>query len=113
MVEELVEMIATAFAPGAASATKDRAPHAVKDAYEDLKGILSRRFCGNTSGETGLSEAEKAPETWKGPLAKSIDYVSDDEVFELARRLMDFVESELASRPGDTYNVMPVISRAR
>ena len=33
MVEELVEMIATAFAPGAASATKDSAPHAVKDAY--------------------------------------------------------------------------------
>ena len=46
-------------------------------------------------------------------MAKSIEYVSDDEVFELARRLMDFVESELASRPGGTYNVMPVISRAR
>ena len=58
-------------------------------------------------------QRQKDPETWKGPLAKSIDYVSDDEVFELARRLMDFVESELASRPGDTYNVMPVISRAR
>ena len=60
-----------------------------------------------------LSEAEKAPETGELPLAKSIEYVSDDEVFELARRLMDFVGSELASRPGDTYNVMPVISRAR
>ena len=50
-------------------------------------------------------QRQKDPETWKGPLAKIINYVCDDEVFELARRLMDFVESELASRPGDTYNV--------
>ena len=53
-----------------------------------------------------LAESEKDPETWERPLAKSIaEYASDGEVFGLAMRLMDLLESELASRSGDTYNI--------
>ena len=69
------------------------------------KGFL---VAGSVATPQRKWHCQRQRKPWKRgdlPLAKSIEYVSDDEVFELARRLMDLLESELASRPGDTYNV--------
>lgn len=85
-------MIVGALAAGAGETGKA----AVKDAYEALKRLVSKRLAGRRSAQVALVEYEVDPETWERPLAKALaeSGAADDEVVIVAaQQLMGLVDT--------------------
>jgi hypothetical protein len=90
-----VTLIVSAMVAGAASAAKDTASNAVKDAYNALKTLLQRRFQGKPAAEMALAEAETDPDTGEKPLTKAVaEHGSDEEVLALAQQLLQLLQSQ-------------------
>jgi hypothetical protein len=97
-----ITLIVTALAAGAASGVRDTASSAVKDAYANLKALLRKRFAGRQAGELVLAEHEKAPETWREPLALQLGEAGagrDADLVAAAQELMRLVDAA-GSRAG-------------
>jgi uncharacterized membrane protein YdcZ (DUF606 family) len=98
-----VTLIVTALAAGAASALQDGASAAVKDAYAQVKALVTRRFAGRPKGELVLAEHEAAPQTWQAPLAAELSAAGADGDADLvvaAQILMSLIDDEAGSRSG-------------
>ena len=90
-----VTLIVAALVAGLGSGVTDAAGSAVKDAYQGLRKLLSRRFAGNQRAETVLEQAEDDPETFEQPLRKYVAETGADKdgaVVEAAQRLMDLLD---------------------
>jgi hypothetical protein len=92
-----ITLIITALVAGASAAAKDTASQAIKDGYAGLKAIIQRRFA--TRPETGvmLQQHENDPDTWKKPLAKSLEETGasqDPRIIETAQHLLGLVHPE-------------------
>jgi hypothetical protein len=98
-----VTLIVTALAAGAASALQDGASAAVKDAYAQVKALVTRRFAGRPKGELVLAEHEAAPQTWQAPLAAELSAAGADgdaDLVAAAQILMSLIDDEAGSRSG-------------
>lgn len=99
---DLITLIVTALAAGAASGTADAASAAVKDAYASLKALVAKRLGGRADAELVLARHEQAPEVWRAPLvAELVDAEADDdpELVRAARALITLAD-EAGPRAG-------------
>jgi hypothetical protein len=97
-----VTLIVTALAAGAASAPQEGASSAVKDAYERLSTLLTKRLANRPRGQLVLAEYLAAPQTWEAPLAAELsaaDAEDDPELVTAAQAIMRMVD-EAGSRSG-------------
>lgn len=65
-------MILAALAAGIAAGMGDTATRAIKDGYEGLKGLLTRKFSDNPKALEVLKDHEQKPEIHEGPLAEQL-----------------------------------------
>lgn len=87
-----ISMVVAALVAGAS----DVAGQAVKDAYQGLKALLTRKFAGKPAAEIALAEHEKQPEVWREPLKANLAETATDqdpEIVEAARKLLDLVKA--------------------
>jgi hypothetical protein len=81
-----------ATAAGVSSGLTDAAASAVKDAYEGLRGLVSRLFHGRPAAEAVLTEHAKDPEgPYKAPLAAELTRAGagdDPQIVAAAQRVM-------------------------
>lgn len=90
-----INLIITALLTGAASAAKDTASTAIKDAYASLKTLVRRRFEGKAAAQAALAESEKKPEAWKAPLEDALKETNADNdaaILESARYLLQIIQ---------------------
>ena len=86
-----ISLVIAALAAGAIAATKETAGTAVKDAYQGLKGLIKKKFAGETKAEMVLEEHTKDPETYEAPLKKKLAEVGidrDEEIIKAAQELL-------------------------
>lgn len=91
-----ITLIVAALVAGLGAGTTDAAGSAVKDAYQGLRDLLSRRFAGNRPAEIALEQAEEDPGTWEQPLRKYVAATGADHdgaVVKAAQRLMNLVDN--------------------
>ncbi len=103
---EPITLILTALGAGAALGVKDTASAAVLDAYNGLKALVRRRIAGRRDGELVLTRFEKAPQTWREPLAEELTAAGaaqDASLVAAAQALMRLVDP--AGYRADTYNI--------
>ena len=67
-----VSLIVAALAAGAAVGLKDTASGAVKDAYEGVKALITRRVEGRRDGTLVLARFEEDPQAWERPLVAEL-----------------------------------------
>src|SRR6266568_5757493 len=94
---ELVTLIESALAAGAAASAKDTASQAIKDSYNGLKVLLLRKFADKPKGKEILIDHEEDPDTYEKPLKRALAeaHVEDDPaISEAARRLMTLVQPQ-------------------
>jgi hypothetical protein len=92
-----VTLILTALAAGAALGVQDTASTAVQDAYASLKALTKKRLTGRRDGEPALAMFERAPETWRSPLAAELVAAGasrDADLTEAAQALIKLVDPE-------------------
>ena len=99
-----ISLIVAALVAGAATGVKDVVGGAVKDAYEGLKGLVSRRLRASNSPaatavdpDTLLSAHEQRPETWKAPMQEALragGAAEDSDLVAAARRLLEMADPE-------------------
>jgi RIP homotypic interaction motif len=97
-----VTLIVTALTAGAALGLKDTASAAVKDAYGNLKALVSKRLAARRDGELVLARHEESPQAWKEPLAAELTAAGADNdagLVAAAQALMSLVD-ETGSRAG-------------
>ena len=97
-----ITLIVTALAAGAALGLKDTASSAVRDAYAELKALMTKRLAGRPDAEVVLARYEKAPKTWQAPLIAELDEIGachDPDLLTAARALMNLVD-EAGARAG-------------
>ena len=90
-----VELIVAALAAGAAGGAENVASAAVKDAYQELKQLVSARFARKKTAEIAMAEHETDPETGRAPLMAALadtDADTDPEVIAAARRLLAMLD---------------------
>ncbi len=104
---EPISLILTALVTGAGEAT---AGSLVQDIYQNLKGLIRRKFADNSAANMVLEEHDKNPKTYQEPLKEkliegSID--KDEEVIKKAQELLEKLKPEAAATglnlkvPGD------------
>src|ERR1051325_11478324 len=95
---EPVSMILAALASGAAAAAQDTASQAIRDRYTGVKSVVQKKLqARQANAPTVIAEFEKDSETWEKPMQKSLadaGAASDDEVIELARRVLQLVQTD-------------------
>jgi hypothetical protein len=100
-----ISLIVAALAAGAAGGLKDAAGEAVKDGYNELRGLLQRRFGGKPDAEIALEKHAEKPEVWEAPLRDALAETGadrDEELIAAARKLLEAA----GQSPGrDTFNV--------
>jgi hypothetical protein len=92
-----ITLIITALVAGASAAAKDTASQAIKDGYAGLKAIIQKRFAAKQEAEVILQQHENDPDTWKKPLAKSLEEsgaTQDPRIIEVAQQLLQLVHPE-------------------
>lgn len=97
-----VSLIVAALVAGAATALKDTASQAVKDAYAGFKALLRRRTEDAPAVEVAMQQHEEAPEVWEQPLRQQLTKAGigqDAEVVAAATRLLALAD------PGGKYTV--------
>lgn len=102
-----VTVIVTALTAGAGLGVKDTTSAAVKDTYEGLKALVSRRLARRAGGELVLQRHEQDPQTWDRPLAQELAGAGAGDHWELvaaAQALMRLVD-EAGSAAGK-YQVL-------
>ena len=101
-----ITLILTALTAGAAASVKDVTSSAIKDAYNELKASLKRKFVGRSSAEVALNEHETDPKTWESPLRKSLVQMQvdqDETIIEAAQKVMTLIQPQQAAM--GKYNV--------
>jgi hypothetical protein len=101
-----VTLILTALTAGVAASVKDAASEAVKDAYNELKGLIQRKFAGIPKAEVAIVEFVADPDTYEKPLKKALTEVHVDQekvIIEAAQKLMTLVQPQQAAM--GKYNV--------
>src|SRR6266567_7561938 len=101
-----VNVVLAALAAGAATAAKDTASQAVKDAYAGLKALVKKRFEKRPHAEISLAEYEHDPDTWQKPLQKSLVETGadqDEALLRQAQQMLKLVNPQQASQ--GKYNV--------
>ncbi|MDY7003947.1 MAG: hypothetical protein SWX82_08300 [Cyanobacteriota bacterium] len=94
---EPISLILTALVTGAAETT---AGSLVKDIYQNLKGLIKRKFADNSAANMILEEHEKDPETYEAPLKKKLiagGIDKDKEVIKKAQELLEKLKPEEAA----------------
>jgi len=94
---EPVSLILTALVTGAGKAT---AGSLVKDIYQNLKGLIRRKFADNSVANMILEEHEKNPKTYQEPLKEKLiegGIDQDEEVIKKAKELLDKLKAEEAA----------------
>lgn len=92
-----VALILTALASGAAASLQTTTTQAIKDTYAGLKGLISKKFQGNSKAEVVLQAHEEDPNTWQKPMEQTIKDVGLDqnrEVLKMAELLLKLVEEK-------------------
>ncbi len=97
-----VVLITGALAAGAAAAAKEAGKNAVKEAYNGLKTLITRKFSERKKpeGETALVKYEEKPEVWKEPLKDSLvesGVDKDADIIAAAQKLMALVQPRQAA----------------
>jgi hypothetical protein len=85
-----------------ATAAREAASDAVRDAYRRLRAQTKRRLAGRAAAEYVLDKHEEAPETWQAPLTAELVRAGadgDPELLSAARTLLDLVD-EPGARAG-------------
>ncbi|MGW1614834.1 hypothetical protein ACWCQZ_36420 [Streptomyces sp. NPDC002285] len=93
---EPVTVVLTALAAGAVAGLKDTVGSAVTDAYQALKGRVTRRVADQPLGEQLLERYESDPAVWEAPLRAALlaaEAEKDPEVLAIARRLLELADS--------------------
>src|SRR6266566_3615302 len=101
-----VNVVLAALAAGAATAAKDTASQAVKDAYSGLRALVKNRFEKKPQAEVALAEYEKDQDTWQKPLQKSLVETGadqDEAIVQQAQQVLKLVNPQQASQ--GKYNV--------
>ncbi|WP_287275647.1 MULTISPECIES: hypothetical protein [unclassified Okeania] len=94
---EPIYLILTALVTGAGEAT---AGSLVQDIYQNLKGLIRRKFADNSAANMVLEEHEKDPETYEAPLKKKLiegGIDKDEEVIKKAQELLEKLKPEAAA----------------
>jgi hypothetical protein len=103
---EPITLILTALGAGAALGVKDTASTAVLDAYNGLKALVRRRIAGRRGSDVILEGFEKAPQTWREPLAQELTAAGaaqDAGLVAAAQALLLLVDP--AGYRADTYHI--------
>lgn len=93
---EPISLILTALVTGAGEAT---AGSLVKDIYQNLKGLIRRKFADNSVANMILEEHEKNPKTYQEPLKEKLiegGIDQDEEVIKKAKELLEKLKPEAA-----------------
>jgi hypothetical protein len=91
-----VELIVAALATGAAGGAENVASAAVKDAYQELKQLVSLRFAGKKTAKIAMAEHETDPEAGRAPLMEALADTgadTDREVIAAAQRLLAMLDA--------------------
>jgi hypothetical protein len=108
VIMDPVSIVVAALAAGAVAGVKDTAATAVKDAYNALKGVFSRRYSGvSTSGV----EFKPGSKTQQGALEESLTDAgagTDSELLSAAQALLEAIK---AHDPGAAATVGVDLSR--
>jgi hypothetical protein len=99
---EPVTLILGALAAGALGGVGEAATSAVRDAYQGLRGLLTKKLAGRASAEVALVEHETDPVTWRDPLAQALrasGAAGDPTVIKAAQQLMALMD-EAGARAG-------------
>ncbi|NJL91287.1 MAG: hypothetical protein HC916_17010 [Coleofasciculaceae cyanobacterium SM2_1_6] len=102
-----ISVVIAALAAGAIAATKETAGTAVKDAYQGLKGLIKKKFAGETKAEMVLEEHATDPETYEAPLKKKLAEAGidrDEEIIQAAQELLKQENPEESA--AGKYNVV-------
>ena len=94
-----LNLLLTALATGAGAGFQQVAGSAIKDAYANLKALIQRKFTGQPSALTALTEYEADPDTYEKPLRKAIEtnhLYQDEEITQSARHLMTLIQPQQA-----------------
>ncbi|MFW9262421.1 hypothetical protein [Nostoc sp. CALU 546] len=106
---EPISLIITALSAGAIAASKDIAGTAVKDAYQELKKLIKKRFEGDLLGQAMVDakpeEIKQAEGLLKDKIVKEgVD--KDAEIQKIAEELMELLKSEQSgSASSNTTNI--------
>ncbi|HEX8221476.1 MAG TPA: hypothetical protein VF914_19975 [Chloroflexia bacterium] len=90
-----VSLIVGALATGAAAGATEAAGMAIKDAYEALRGLIQRKFAGNSDAERALENYEQKPQVWVEPLKEALketNAAEDDQIMVAAQNLVKLAE---------------------
>ena len=95
---EPVSVITGAIVTGAAAAAKGVGKQVVKDAYEGLKALVTRRFSEKEKpeGEMALVKIEEKPEGWEATLKETLVETGadkDEEIIRAAEKLVTALKS--------------------
>jgi len=95
---EPISLILTALTAGTMAGLQETASIAVKNTYQGLIALISKRFNKDTKANATLEGYIEDPKTWEKPLEKSIkefNLSTDKEVLAIAQKLLDLLkESE-------------------
>jgi hypothetical protein len=97
-----ISVIVAALAAGARAGLTEASSVAVKDAYEGLRELVSRRLRGRSVARAALVEYEKAPHVWQEPPSAelvAVDAGSNAEIISAARRVLALLD-EVSTRSG-------------
>lgn len=100
-------MVLTALAAGAVVGLKETVGSAVQDAYQALKGLVTRRVADQPLGDRLVEQYESEPAVWEAPLRQALlaaEAEKDPEVVALARRLLKLAD-ESGAGAGGRYSV--------
>jgi hypothetical protein len=90
-------LIVTALTAGAAAGMKNTASAAVKDAYDGLKTLVTKRLAARPDGELILARHQESPQTWEVPLTAELTEagaVDDVELVAAAQALMSLIDQD-------------------
>lgn len=94
---EPTALIVSALVAGAATALKETASQAVKDAYTGLRALIQKHFAGKLEAEMALAQHEKKPEVWEAPLKDALAETGtdkDEAILQAAEKLLKLVQPQ-------------------
>jgi hypothetical protein len=103
---EPVSLIVNALISGAATALKDTASQALKDAYRSLKHLLTRGLEGSKGAQVALERFETKPDVWRRTLQDELvrtGAAQDEQIIQAAETLMTLLDPR-GARMGK-YNI--------
>lgn len=101
-----ITLLVTALAAGAGAALNVTATEVVKDAYAELKVLITQKIGGGDSAKTILEQYVEKPLIWEGPLKeelKTSGAAEDETILAAAQKLMGHVDPDSAAQ--GKYNV--------